>query len=48
MKRNVPYVIGLSISAISVVILLISYDSYAAVLGFITYVGACMQDMINK
>lgn len=48
MKRNITYYIGLSISAISVFILLISYDSYAAVLGVITYVGACIQDMIYK
>lgn len=48
MKRNIPYYIGLIIAGISIFILLISYDSYAAALGFMVYAGACIQDIAKE
>lgn len=45
MKRNIPYFIGLILAGISIFILWVSYNSYAAALGLVVYVSACIQSI---
>lgn len=43
MKINIPYFIGLIVAGVSVAALLCLFGARAAALGYVVYVGACIQ-----